>query len=162
MESQQPLILSVSPPKGEYHSGYFTTHNIFSWLFFNKITPANPLSKSHKYTEQIPPSKYSSLYVSNAWLACTSRLLSLSLGTAPSSNGGSYLLLHGDLKNPNEWNCSIEYFRKWTLTCMSLHLYYNHTEGILGLWSCLLPPSVAGQLLKADPHKVVEPYKNKP
>ena len=45
---------------------------------------------------------------------------------------------------------------------MSPHLYYNHTGGIPGLWSCLLPPSVAGQLLRVDPHKDVEPYKNKP
>ncbi len=39
-----------------------------------------------------------SLYVSNASFACTSNLRSLSLGTAPSANDGSYLLLQGDLK----------------------------------------------------------------
>ena len=56
----------------------------------------------------------------------------------------------------------IQYFRNGPPTCMSPHLYYNHTAGIPGLWSCPWPPSVAGQLLKVDPHKVVVPYKNKP
>ena len=36
--------------------------------------------------------------MSNAWLASTSSLRSLSLGTAPSGREGSYLLLHGDLE----------------------------------------------------------------
>ena len=41
---------------------------------------------------------YSSRYVSNVSFALISNFLSLSLGTAPSSIGGLYLLLHGDLK----------------------------------------------------------------
>lgn len=56
-------------------------------MLFVHLQPLLPLSHV----------SYSSLYVSKAWLASTSSLLSLSLGTAPSARGGSYLLLQGDL-----------------------------------------------------------------
>jgi hypothetical protein len=48
-----------------------------------------------------------SLYWSNALLASCSNFLSFSDGTAPSSNGGSYVLLHGDLQivTYDEYTC---------------------------------------------------------
>ena len=60
--------------------------------------PAKPWSKSHRYTEDTPPSKYISLYWSKAWFASISSFLKRSDGIEPSSNGGSYVLLHGDLQ----------------------------------------------------------------
>lgn len=111
MESQHPLIFLDPSP-----------------AFLMRITPAKPWSKSQRYTEETPPSKYlnntdirchkgwnwqvikhstldffsgtyRSLYWSKALFASTSSFLRRAEGIAPSSMGGSYLLLHGDLRN---------------------------------------------------------------
>ncbi len=107
MESQHPLIFLEPSP-----------------AFLMRMTPANPWSRSHRYTEETPPSKYlrererhrervsqapgqserggacthRSLYWSKALLASTSSLRRRAEGMAPSSIGGSYLLLQGDLR----------------------------------------------------------------
>ena len=54
-----------------------------------------------------PPSTHSSRYVSKAWFASISSRRSLSLGTAPSSSGGSYLLLQGDLQSEGTTCCTL-------------------------------------------------------
>jgi hypothetical protein len=55
------------------------------------------------YTEEVPPSKYNSLYASNNSFISTSIALNFSDGRkhSPSSIGGLYLFDHGELYNRN-------------------------------------------------------------
>ena len=81
MESQHPSLTNSFP----------------CTRFLIKKHPANPLSKSHRYTDDVDPaSKYSSRYASNKSLASTSIARNLSDGRNPSSIAGWYVLDHGD------------------------------------------------------------------
>jgi hypothetical protein len=77
-------------------------HEIYV-LFLRSTTPAKPpSSRSHKKTEDTPPSKYISRYVSNASLAAISSFRSFGGGMGPSSDGGSYSFDQGDLSTHSQ------------------------------------------------------------
>lgn len=74
--------------------------------FFSTTAPANAnsfppaevsSSRSHKYTDEIPPSKYISRYVSKALFKDTSSWRSLEDGIGPDVAVGRYSFDHGDL-----------------------------------------------------------------
>lgn len=80
---------------------------------------------------------YISLYWSKALLASISSFLNLSEGKVPSSKGGSYVLLQGDLKQRfkvTTYKSTTKVYSelggnpvlRYDLTCMSRHLCYNH------------------------------------
>ena len=71
------------------------------------LSKKTDLINSYMYVKEVCQVAYISRYWSKAVFASTSSFLSLSDGTAPSSRGGSYELLHGDLREKQEnHNCS--------------------------------------------------------